>query len=355
MTQELITTNIETLPQILERNKALTERAKLAVQKPLQEAKILNLTTLSIEQINAKEAELKGYWSKLEASLKLNYERRIPATKMLDQIKKEFTGDESELKELINDVKTILSNFNSEKNRRIKNQEEESNKKQAIKIAKIELVSHIGQQINLHYIDMLNDYKSRIKTKYDGLKGEELEDYKNTLKDFKPKFKIPDYGFNSPPELTESEIKACKNEAEREVTVCLAEVFENDIKEYIQIILSGKEDNGKAEFEAEQRVEQAKEEAEKEKINAQFEQPEVKGVIELGKGANVTLKYDCQSHAHLTEIIKWWVANEMNLLTVEEVAKKISFMRTAAGRALNKGEIIEGVPTIEDITMRRTK
>ena len=70
MTQELITTNIEALPDILKQNKALTERAKLAVQKPLQEAKSPNLTTLSVEQGDAKESELKGYWSKLEASLK---------------------------------------------------------------------------------------------------------------------------------------------------------------------------------------------------------------------------------------------------------------------------------------------
>lgn len=355
MTQELIKTSIETLPDILKQNKALTERAKLAVQKPLEEAKSFDLTTLSIEHGDAKENEMKGYWSRLDKSLKINHERRMPATKILDQIKNEFTSDESEIKGVIDSVVKWLSDWNVEKNKRNKQQEEELSKNQEIKIAKIDFIRYIGGQINAGYIDMLHDYKDRIKRRYDELKGSELEDYKRVLKSFKPKFIIPKYEFNKSTKLDNNDIELCKQEAERQVTKSLKDVFEEDIRDYIELILSDKEDNGKAEFEAEQRVEQAKEAAEKEKINAQFEQPGVKEVIELGKGANVTLKYDCQTHAHLTEVIKWWVANEMQLLTVDEVSKKISFMRTAAGRALNKGEVIEGIPTIEDVKIRRTK
>jgi len=54
-------------------------------------------------------------------------------------------------------------------------------------------------------------------------------------------------------------------------------------------------------------------------------------------------------------IIQYWVVNHMNMMTVEELTKKFSFMLTAANKDLGKGTTIEGVPTVQDFSTRTTK
>jgi hypothetical protein len=79
-----------------------------------------------------------------------------------------------------------------------------------------------------------------------------------------------------------------------------------------------------------------------------FEVAAATPIAVAAKGLTVKQKYAPTTHAHFTLIMRAWVAKEMALLTPAELDKKLSFMITAANLRLNKSEVIEGVPTVND-------
>ena len=91
-------------------------------------------------------------------------------------------------------------------------------------------------------------------------------------------------------------------------------------------------------------------------MDVAFENASISQETTLTKGTTVKMKYDVQTHKQMLSIIQYWVVNCMNLLTIDDLKKKLSFTITACNEALNKdGEIIEGVPTIEDVRTRLSK
>lgn len=96
--------------------------------------------------------------------------------------------------------------------------------------------------------------------------------------------------------------------------------------------------------------------ATKESINASFDAaPEL--VLESGGGVGkrVKKKYKCDSAEALQTIMQSWVTFNMKLLSIEELNKKLSFMRTAADVRLNEGAPIleaKGLSVVDDISTR---
>jgi hypothetical protein len=78
--------------------------------------------------------------------------------------------------------------------------------------------------------------------------------------------------------------------------------------------------------------------------------------VEVSKNASVKLKYDPQNHAELLKVIQWYIHNEYASEDFETLFTRLSFMRTSADRALNDvGEVITGVPTKEDVRVRKSR
>ena len=67
------------------------------------------------------------------------------------------------------------------------------------------------------------------------------------------------------------------------------------------------------------------------------------------------MKYYPENHAELLKIIQWYIGSEYAKEDFEKLNNRLSFMRTAADKALNDfGEVIDGVQVKEDIRVRKT-
>lgn len=99
--------------------------------------------------------------------------------------------------------------------------------------------------------------------------------------------------------------------------------------------------------------------ASKESINAAFDStPDVVTPSEGGKGKVQKKKYQCNSIEALQTIMQSWVKHNMNQLSIEELNKKLSFMRTAADVRLNEGKPLleaKGLVVVDDISTRTRK
>ena len=78
--------------------------------------------------------------------------------------------------------------------------------------------------------------------------------------------------------------------------------------------------------------------------------------VEVSKNTSVKLKYDPKNHAELLKVIQWYIHNEYANEDFETLFARLSFMRTSADRVLNDvGEVIDGVPTKEDVRVRKSR
>jgi len=360
MEQALI--KLDGLSETLSANRSLTERAKLAVTCKMDEFNKLDLSILDDVTGNAKEQELNGLLNKIDSTLELNHNRRKPFTQKMDEVKKIFTSDEAEIKQLSELVKDGIKKWSAEKMRRNRIADEEKERKLAKENAKVDYRRHVTEQINLRYLQMVAKLKKRMTDKFFSLKGEELEAYKKTLESYKPAMVIPDYGATDHPLLSEEEMKSIRQSTEKDIFNALADDFTDQMETCKQDLISGQD---AANIEEKQLIEEqkakdemeskAKSDAEIAKMNNTLDASAVAPVSELGKGVSVKIKYAPKDHQQVVKIVQYWVANVMNTMTVSELTKKLSFMFTAANSALNKGEKIEGIDTVEDIFKRKTK
>jgi hypothetical protein len=74
--------------------------------------------------------------------------------------------------------------------------------------------------------------------------------------------------------------------------------------------------------------------------------------IQVAKGTTQKKKYAPVTMAEHHKILVYWVEKAMGKLNQDELLKKLSFMRTFADAALNNGEVIPGIPVIDDVSVR---
>jgi hypothetical protein len=111
--------------------------------------------------------------------------------------------------------------------------------------------------------------------------------------------------------------------------------------------------------EVEERKDAIEQTAQIDQVNAAFDvASKATPATEIAKGTVVKQKYQAKSHKGHVAIIQWWVANCMNLMTLEELQTKLSFMRTAADKSLNEGKgriEADGLEVVEDYSTRTTR
>ena len=103
------------------------------------------------------------------------------------------------------------------------------------------------------------------------------------------------------------------------------------------------------------RIQAVESEANANKMANAFEHAAIAPSVQVSSGTVQKKKYAPATPKEFIPIIQWWVANTMPFLTIDELNKKLSFMLTAANKALNEGTKIEGVKTVDDFSTRTSR
>lgn len=375
--------NLTELPQQVQQNKELADRAISAIEEKIKSLpspdKLPEMDVLMGDKIEEEVNDLRRRGKEAE---KINKERRMSYTRTFDEVKKVFISFEKGIMEKVEVLDQYSNAWNSEKLRRQREEEEKRAKKQEYENAKIDFSAHLMRQMELHFSFIRKEVIDRLNTEFYSCSAEQLEEYRDYLRNYIPNYPMEPYKFNAHPMLSNGDMIEIKRIAEETHIPIISSAFTTEIKEETERLISliparknelkriandleaakeaekriAKEKKEREEEEkkrAEERDRQREQEANLEKMNKTLENEAVAPAVELTKGTSVKLKYDVKNHKQMLLVIQWWVENELHLLTIPDMLKRLSFMRTAASRALNKGERIEGVPTIEDVRTRR--
>ena len=386
---ELTTTSIDAnkLKEVFELNEGLTLRATESLNNRAKTLPI-DLSLLTVAEGDGIEKEINDLRKRGSDAIKICKDRRMVFTRQFDLMKKAFTEQETSIENALIPYKSFADNWNAEKYKRQQAEQQESNKKIAEENAKIEYKQYLQEQLTAKCYSLIEEYSKRMNDKFYSCTLGNIDTYKAELEGYLPKqLKGQDLlvELQKHPLLMEEQINEIQLATMNEATKELSQIFttkliaecnriiemvpgrkeelvrisndENEAKRVAERIAKEEEER-KAQIEKEKAEAEAKakEEANASKMDVAFENASISQETTLTKGTSVKMKYDVQTHKQMLNIIQYWVVNYMNLLTIEDLKKKLSFTITACNEALNKdGEVIEGVPTVEDIRTRLTK
>lgn len=386
---ELTTTSIDAnkLKEVFELNAGLTLRATESLNNRAKTLPI-DLTLLTVAEGDGIEKEINDLRKRGSDAIKICKDRRMVFTRQFDLMKKAFTEQETSIENALIPYKSFADNWNAEKYKRQQAEQQESNKKIAEENAKIEYKQYVQEQLTAKCYSLIEEYSKRMNDKFYSCTLGNIDTYKAELEGYLPKqLKGQDLlvELQKHPLLMEEQINEIQLATMNEATKELSQIFttkqiaecnriiemvpgrkeelvrisndENEAKRVAERIAKEEEER-KAQIEKEKAESEAKakEEANASKMDVAFENASISQETTLTKGTSVKMKYDVQTHKQMLNIIQYWVVNYMNLLTIEDLKKKLSFTITACNEALNKdGEVIDGVPTVEDIRTRLTK
>jgi hypothetical protein len=382
---------LSNLPDTLVANSSLAERAVAKVRADLTDLTPGDITTVAVDVMENNDAQLAGLQSKLKESYNLMNERRSPFTRLFTEITSKFTAEEKKVVEIGNEVKSLRDSWQREKARRNAIVQEEAakelEKKQALIDAKTYIAKCIIDKFSTHAVGAIR----RMHEKFYAQGAKELEAYSTALGKWSPVLDAPTWDSftqliaNSKPQLITPEQHA---ELLREVCADQRPKLEKEWIEsmtherdgLIELVPSRKMEleriagDAEAKRQADERI--AQEAAEREaqakrdakdkaqaleqaasvdSLNASFDvAAQSTPVVGMAKGTVVKKKYQPKSHKAHVAIIQWWVKERMSSMTLEELQTKLSFMRTAADKALNEGTVIEadGLEVVEDYSTR---
>jgi hypothetical protein len=350
---------LQSLPDILKANETSVTKARTAIQPLIDTFQGIDLATADPDETEAFDKQLADVQYKLGKTLEMMEDRRKPGTRRLDEIKKRFTALEADVKALQDQVNQGRNAWQSEKLRRQRAEEAARLAEIRAKEQSIEQTAAQQALIMKEQTFLINSTVERMITKYNSLPADGLDAYCDSI----GLLKVEEYG-----------IKIGIAEDYRQL-------FFNSMMDNIAILIEQKESR-KAELlrdakAAAERV--AREAAERRKKQQEFEEYESQRRLEitagqkleaqfdtlakpietpeLSKGTQVKRKYKVTSIGGHSMIMRWWATNIMPGMSVEELNKKLSFMRTAADKALNQGDAIEGggLEIVEDISTRSSK
>lgn len=342
-----------------------------------------DLTTLNVVEGDKIEAQLMNVYSSQDNKLKEYKSERLDTTRKFDAIKKQFTSLESEIDTENQKLKSWVENYSSEKLRRKRVEEEKLEAERLKKEKENQLYNAmIEHYFNLSLISF-RELKQKTENAYFGADTvEKLDNIVSRLKNNLSEEKIRAQ-FQKQRDLNVFEIDGVKDL--EKIAEAMPKIAENE-KQYIteyydlckylvdfypsQVEKIKNQDEEQRKLEAErlkqkQAEDDAKLEAEleaKKKAEAQAkaleglnESLQATPTVELGKGVSTKMKYYPENHAELLKIIQWYLGSEYAKEDFEKLNSRLSFMRTAADKALNDyGEVIEGVPAKEDVRVRKT-
>ena len=383
------TTNIDSskLKEVFELNEGLTTRALENLNSKAKSLPI-DLTLLTIAEGDSIESEINDLRKRGADAIKMCKDRRMIFTRQFDLMKKAFTEQENSIENALIPYKSFADSWNAEKYKRQQAEQQESNKKIAEENAKIEYKQYVQEQLTAKCYALIGEYSKRMNDKFYSCTLGNIDTYKAELEGYIPK-QLNGIDLlivlQNHPLLTEEQMNNIQLSTLENSTTELSQIYTSKLiaecnriielvpgrkEELVRIAndeseakrvaerIANEEEERKAQIEKDKSEAEAKakDEANASKMDVAFENASISQETTLTKGTTVKMKYDVQTHKQMLSIIQYWVVNCMNLLTIDDLKKKLSFTITACNEALNKdGEIIEGVPTIEDVRTRLSK
>lgn len=351
---------LKNLPDLINEADLITSKYNNSVSDLLEKCEEMDWKKLEVSALDKTDEILNNAINKGKEIEKQIKEKRMPITRLFDETKKMFTDKEKQAKNIVDQLTEFRNAINSEKLHRIqleeaKRQEELQKREAEIAAKKIERENVIKE-----YMEYVKEMEARMNDKFYSLKQDEVSPFVLSLMDveFNPNIHPKDEKLHNEAiyhlsNVRTSIIDKAPARIEELKKIENDEALAKEIEERIE------KEKAEAAVEAEKRKNEAlkQQEAEtmSETMDAVFESA-VKPTIELSKGTSVKKKYKVETHQAMLTIIQFWVQNEMNKMTMDDLNKKLSFMRTAADRSLNKtGEELKasGLKVIEDIRSRR--
>jgi hypothetical protein len=328
-----------------------------------------------MEQHDQSLAQLQ---TRLKDSYTLMNDRRKPFTQRMDEIKALFTAEEKKIVEIGNEVKAIRDGWQKEKGRRNQIALDEQQKEQERKQALIDCKTYFAKLIIDRFSTAAVDAIKRMHAKFYAQDAASLDAYAGALAKWTPQLdnitwtSFQQLIINPKPQLITQEQHAAmlaevseeqrpklaqewvtRMEQERNTLVELVPSRKMELERIAGDEKAAKEAQKRIEREAREREEQARQEAadkaaaleqaaEVDKMNSAFDTAaQAAPVVGIAKGTSVKKKYVAKSHKAWAAMLQSWVKNDMANMTLEELGKKLGFVKTACEGRLNKGEMIE--------------
>lgn len=385
---------LSNLPDTLVANSSLAERAVAKVTADIAQIKTIDLTTVDAQTMEVHDATLAGLQGKLKESYTIMNERRSPFTRLFTDITSRFTAEEKKIAEIGNEVKAIRDGWQKEKARRNAiaqaDQQKELERKQALIDARTYFARCIIDKFTSHAVEAIK----RMHSKFYAQDEKSLDAYTAALSKWTPALDSNTWNLflegiiNPKPQLLTKEqcddlLREVQDEQrpklsaewaesmtrERDALVELSPSRKMELQRIANDATAAAEAQVRIEQEQRDREEQARKEAEDkaqaltaaadvDKMNSAFDTAAQSApVVGIAKGTVVKKKYVPKSHKAHVAIVQWWVSNCMAKMTLDELQTKLSFMRTAADKALNDGVVIEadGLEVIEDYSTRASR
>jgi hypothetical protein len=384
MKNELLKLDSQKIGELVVNIDQFTEKAISTIDKVVERLP-KNLQELDVLQGDTTEKQVMEIYGKIDDKAKSLKKERLEFTRIFDDYKKRFTEPEKLVSEKLSEIKTFAENWNAEKIRRKRLEDE---KLEAERLKRQRESEMYNQMINHYFnLSMIAFREMKQKTEnafYNCDTAEKLDAIVGRLKNNLSEEKIR-ANFQKQRDLNVFEIDGVQDLMKiKEAMPKIVENEEKYVQEYYKLIsdlisfypsqLEKIKNQNEAEKKAEaERLKKkqeeddarmvaelvAKAEAEAqakalENLNAELMTAEPS--VEVSKNASVKLKYDPQNHAELLKVIQWYIHNEYASEDFETLFTRLSFMRTSADRALNDvGEVITGVPTKEDVRVRKSR
>lgn len=382
--------NLIELPRIYEDGLNTVTGARAYTKKllsPLETIDWTKVDALQMEQILGPLRENRQFIAEAKAEI---HDARKPHTKKMDAIKALFTGLESDLDTLDAEIGIRLAAWESEKLRRQRAANEDSQRKidKANEATRVKV--HLKNIINQNFGAALIAEIQAMSGAYYSRSADELVEYGEALALWAPEFDLTQFSsgkdlasmpvslshhdevervsfFNEVkdsvlPSLQAEWVERVSSERDRLITLIPSRIKE--LSTVSPLVAQARIENERAKVRASladslhARSEIAAMEADNEKLNTILDNAPLSVSAPSAKGTRVKSKYEITAHTAFIPIIGNWVKKHLGKLTVDEAIKKLSFMITAANSDLNAKQdpvklVAVGLDIAEDISVSR--
>lgn len=378
------------LPDVLKQNQLSRSNAVSAIQPLIDTLSAIDLTKVDAAQMEAHDVTLNDYQAKLSTTVDAMEGRRKPFTGFFDQVKSLFTAEEKTVKALQDAIKEIRNNWNKEKARRNAELEALRQKEQAKKEEAIQIKANYTTALTNKLFAEINSLVNNMVANFYSKGLDALDVYAKILADATPVYDTSQHNIIATgvalPLSQHNDVQALCQEvhaglfgsfssewveklsAERDRLLELVPSRKMELERIANDAQAKKEAEDRIKKEAEDRAAAlAKEQEERQgavqanadidKLNSSFDMAATAApVVGLSKNTSVKKKCVITSHKQMAELLKWYVSSQLALMTVDEMNKKFSFIRTAYDKHVNDGgEVLQGVPLEDDYSTRTSR
>ena len=384
MKNELAKLDSQKIGELVVNIDQFTEKAISTIDKVVEKLP-KNLQELDVMKGDDVEKQVMEIYGKIDDKAKSLKKERLEFTRIFDDYKKRFTEPEKLVVDKLSEMKSFAENWNAEKLRRKRLEDEKLEAERKKRQQEAEMYNKmIEHYFNLSMIAFREMKQKTENAFYNCDTPEKLDSIVDRLKTNLSEEKIR-ASFQKQRDLNVFEIDGVQDLLKiKEAVPKIVENEEKYVQEYYKLIsdlisfypsqlekiktqnesekkaeaeiLKQKQAEDDAKMEAEL---QAKKEAEaqaKALENLNNELMTAEPSVDVSKNASVKLKYDLKNHAELLKVIQWYIHNEYANEDFKTLFTRLSFMRTSADKVLNDiGELIDGVPTKEDVRVRKSR